>query len=375
MLSDGTFQAPVSVLTLLAIALLTLQFGIPVAYYLYAKTKWLKKGWNIRIDRSYRPKISVIIPTYNEEEYIERKLNNLLEQTYPLELIEVLIADDSSKDRTLDIIRRWIKKHPELNVKVITSETRKGKMRSIFDALKYVNGELVVITDADAILDKNALLNTVKYFADPSVGVLTASIKYYAEKFAEHENIYRNYYNVIRVAESKAHSTPIHSGVYQVIRRDIFEKIPQHSYIEDCFIASYVAFSGFRAIQVDDVWAYEPLRGSTIRTKIRRAQYNVATFLNAKRLAKKNNVYKPSQFDYIWNIEWYLYIINPWLLLIGIVLLFLSMIQGAIISRFLLVLGVLLLVLKTFRTWILQQIYLIIAMSKNLWNVETVWRK
>jgi len=354
---------------------LALHFGIPIAYYFYIKTKWLKRAWSIRMDKSYKPKISVIIPTFNEEEYIKRKLNNLLEQNYPSDLIEVLIVDDGSKDKTLDMAKEWLKKHPELNVKLITSETRKGKMKSIFDALKYVNSELVVITDADAMLDKNAILNTVKYFADSSVGALTASLKYYAGKFAEQENVYRDYYNVIRVGESKVHSTPIHSGVYQVIRKDVLGKIPQHPYIEDCFIASYIAFSGYRAIQVDDVWSYEPLRGSTVRTKIRRAQFNINTFLNAKKIVKKNNVYKPSLFEHIWKIEWYLYIINPWSLPLGIAFLFLAMTQGVVISGFLLVLGVLLLVLKTFRAWILQQVYLIVAMLKNLWNIETMWKK
>jgi cellulose synthase/poly-beta-1,6-N-acetylglucosamine synthase-like glycosyltransferase len=369
------FQIPTDILLLIAIASLALHFGIPIAYYLYAKTRWLKRGWGIRMDESYRPRISVIIPTFNEEEYIERKLNNLLEQNYPSDLIEVLIVDDGSKDKTLNIAKEWMKKHPELNVKLITSEARKGKVKSIFDALKYVNGEFIVITDTDAMVDKNAILNTVKYFADPSVGALTASLKYYAGKLAEHENIYRDYYNVIRVAESKVHSTPIHSGVYQVVRRDILERIPQNPYIEDCFIASYIAFAGYRAIQVDDVRSYEPLRGSTIRTKIRRAQFNIITFLNTKKIAKRTDAYKSSPFDYIWKIEWYLYIINPWLLPLGTTLLVMTMTQGFIISGFLLILGLTLLVSKTFRTWILQQVYLIVAMLKSLQSIETMWKK
>jgi cellulose synthase/poly-beta-1,6-N-acetylglucosamine synthase-like glycosyltransferase len=362
-------------LLLVALALLVLHFGVPLTYYVYAKTRWLKREWNIRMNESYRPRISIIIPTFNEEEYIEKKLDNLLEQGYPLDLIEVLIVDDGSKDKTLDIVKEWMKKHPELNVKLIVSESRKGKMKSIFDALKYVSGELVVITDADAMLDKNAILNTVKYFADPGVGALTASLKYYAGKLVEYENVYRDYYNIIRIAESKVHSTPIHSGVYQVVRRDILEKVPQEPYIEDCFIASYIAFSSYRAIQVGDVWSYEPMRGSTIRTKIRRAQFNISTFLNTKKITERTNTYKQSPFDYIWKIEWYLYIINTWLLLLGTTLLVMTLTQGFIISGFLLILGLILLVSKTFRTWILQQVYLIVAMLKNLQSIETMWKK
>ena len=368
-------QVSMTVLFLIALTLLALHFGVPLIYYVYAKTKWLKKEWNIRMDGSYRPRISIIIPTFNEEEYVKKKLDNLLEQGYPLDLIEVLIVDDGSKDKTLDIVKEWMKNHPELNVKLIISESRKGKMKGIFDALKYVSGELVVITDADAMLGKNAILNTIKYFADPSVGALTASLKYYAGKLVEYENVYRDYYNVIRIAESKVHSTPIHSGVYQVVRRDILEKVPREPYIEDCFIASCIAFSGYRAIQVDDVWSYEPMRGSTIRTKIRRAQFNISTFLNTKKITERTNTYKQSPFDYIWKIEWYLYVINPWLLILGTTLLVMTLTQGFMISGFLLILGLILLVSKTFRTWILQQVYLIVAMLKNLQSIETMWKK
>jgi hypothetical protein len=145
--------------------------------------------------------------------------------------------------------------------------------------------------------------------------------------------------------------------------------------MEDSFLASYIAFTGYRAIQVDDVRAYEPLRGSYIKTKIRRAQHNIATFLQAKKYAKEKGVYIPTSFEKIWKMEWWLYIISPWFLLIGATLLIMSVFYGSLIALILLGIGLMLLVLRVYRTWVLQQLYLIIAAVRNLWTRKITWSK
>lgn len=62
---------------IIAIVLLTIHFGIPLAYYYYAKTRWLPRPWNLRLDPNYQPKITIIIPIYNEANLIQSKLDNI----------------------------------------------------------------------------------------------------------------------------------------------------------------------------------------------------------------------------------------------------------------------------------------------------------
>jgi cellulose synthase/poly-beta-1,6-N-acetylglucosamine synthase-like glycosyltransferase len=71
----------------LAIALALVHFGFPLSYYLYLKRKWLNKPWDIRRDPSYRPRVSIIIPTYNEALLIESKLDDIARQNYPKEVM------------------------------------------------------------------------------------------------------------------------------------------------------------------------------------------------------------------------------------------------------------------------------------------------
>jgi cellulose synthase/poly-beta-1,6-N-acetylglucosamine synthase-like glycosyltransferase len=352
-----------------------IHFGVPLVYFLYVKSRWLKKYWNIKIDQNYRPKLTVIVPTYNEAEYIEKKINNIYEQDYPPELIETIIVDDCSTDKTLDIVNEWFKKNPNVNMKVIKAQERMGKIKNIFDSLKHATGSLIVLTDADSLLDKNALMNAVKYFADPVVGALTASLKCYSGKFMNTENIYKDFYNIIRVAESKMHSTPIHNGALQIFRKDILEKIPLHPKMEDCFLASYIAFTGYRAIQVDDVWAYEPLRVSYAKTKIRRARHNIIAFLQAKKYVKEKSAYRYTSFEKIWRMEWWLYIVNPWLLFMSVTLLLMSLFYGSLIALILLGAGLMLLFLKSYRIWILHQLFLAIASIRNIQTKEITWNR
>lgn len=64
-------------LELVAIALITIHFEVPLIYYWYLKTKWLNKPWNIKVNSNYKPKTTIIVPTYNEVHLIEEKLDNI----------------------------------------------------------------------------------------------------------------------------------------------------------------------------------------------------------------------------------------------------------------------------------------------------------
>ena len=109
------------------------------------------------------PTVTVIIPAYNEEKVIKKTLNNVLSLDYPNEKFEVLVINPSSKDHTAEIAREVISQRAR-KAKVIDATDdfeHHGKPRALNFGLKYAKGDIIVIYDADSIVDKMA----VKYLA------------------------------------------------------------------------------------------------------------------------------------------------------------------------------------------------------------------
>jgi len=366
----------------LALTLALVHFGVPLAYYWYAKTVWLPKPWNLKLDEAYKPKVTIILPTYNEARIIEERLNNLYEQDYPKELLSIVVVDSASTDGTLELVEKWVMEHKDIECKILREKCRRGMVPAINYALKTneFSGDIIVFTDADALWPTTALKNIVKYFADERVGVVTASVTYRKCGKPTTENVYRSYYNRLRVAESKKHSTPIHNGPLIAFRKDLLYKmglLPEYTGNDDSTPASVAAFMGYRAIQIDEVVVEEYIRKKQFWRKVRRSQHLIIHFLKTKKYVKSKNLYKYSKdLEIIWRIEWFLHIVNPWLLAASFTLFLLSCMTSLSPFSFgVLSMGTLLLGSKAYRTWILQQLCLVIAAIKNLKSIEIAWSK
>jgi len=364
-----------------ALILIVVHFGTPLAYYWYAKTRWLPKPWNIRVDGNYKPKVTVIIPTYNEAEFIQSKLDNIYDQDYPKSLMEVIVADSASTDGTTELVEEWSSKHTDINLELIKEPIRRGMVPALNYALQHcqIHGEITVFTDVDAFWDADALTRVTKYFADPSVGAITASIMPTTLGNDFLEDVYRNYYNLLRIAESKVYSTPVHNGVFMAFRTELLYKmggLPSYTGNNDSTPASVVAFMGYRAIQVDDVIVKEPVRESQLHRKIRRAQHLLLSFLKTKEYTKKLGVYRYTKpFERIWKVEWWLHLVSPWLLITSVILLVMDAFYGSFTAIALLGAGLIFLMSKLYRMWVLQQVYLVVAALRNLWTKEMVWSR
>jgi len=373
--------ADITLLLMIGLIAVVLHFGIPFTYFNYTK-RYINKPWNIRVNPDYNPHVTIIVPTYNESRHILKKLDNLAEQRYSKEKIDIVIVDSASEDGTPELVRKWMNKNKYLRILLLEEEKRRGMIHALNYALSkvdYDRTDVIIFTDADSFWDKNTLKNIVKYFADDRVGAVTASITTtYNEKI---ERTYRNYYNVIRIGESKIHSTPIHNGALIAFKSSAMKtigKLPDYTGNNDSTPASLIAFMGYRAIQIPEALVQEPVktRGEFLR-KVRRAQHLILHFINTKKYAVKKGLYKgKTKFDTIWRIEFFLNVVNPWLLVIGAPL-FLSVlaITNIILFITLITLAIITLLFKVPRTWIIYQIILSYAQIRNIKTKDLVWRK
>jgi cellulose synthase/poly-beta-1,6-N-acetylglucosamine synthase-like glycosyltransferase len=123
-------------------------------------------------DSTFRPKVTVIIPCFNEEKVIESSIKRILESTYPY--LDVIVADDGSKDTTSAIVAASFGDNPR--VKLLTMENG-GKAKALNRALGEATGEIIVALDADTQFEKETITRLVRWFIDPKIGAVAGNAK------------------------------------------------------------------------------------------------------------------------------------------------------------------------------------------------------
>ena len=193
------------------------------------------------------PLVSVIIPVYNEETVIERRIDNIFDTSYPSEKIEIIVVDSGSKDKTRSIIEERFSNM----VTLLTEEVRKGKAHAINLALKICKGEMVIITDGPTLFDKGAIAQLVDSLKNSSVGGV--SVLYKIPNADENyitasEHVFWLYKDKIRILESRVYSTSWLSGEACAFKKNIITKVNEDTLADDSNIALQLISKGYRAV-------------------------------------------------------------------------------------------------------------------------------
>jgi peptidoglycan-N-acetylglucosamine deacetylase len=125
---------------------------------------------------AYRPRVAVLIPAYNEEKVIERTIQGALDSDYPN--LRVVVIDDGSKDRTLEIARRAFAAEEAAGRVLILTRPNGGKAEALNSGLEHIgDAELFVGIDADTIIAPDAIARLVPHFLNPNVAAVAGNAK------------------------------------------------------------------------------------------------------------------------------------------------------------------------------------------------------
>jgi len=120
------------------------------------------------------PRVSILVPAYNEEKSISGTINALLELDYPKDKKEIIVINDGSKDNTSGIIREFMKKHKEI---ILLDKKNSGKADSLNQAIKIAKGDFIAVVDADSYPTKDVLKKMIGYFEnDEKVAAVTSKV-------------------------------------------------------------------------------------------------------------------------------------------------------------------------------------------------------
>jgi len=218
---------------------------------------------------NYEPTITFIIPCKNEEFSINKTITKCFEADYPKNKIEVIVINDGSTDRTLEVLMTLKKQLPELIV--VNWEKNKGKREGMAEGFRRAKGEIVIQLDSDSYIDPKTIHNLVNPFINPTVGGVCAH--------ADPENSDKNWltkiqaayyfvsFKIQKAAESTFHLVFCLSGCCSAYRRDIILPILDDflkekflglpvTWGDDRSLTNWVIKRGYKTIYTDKAQAY-----------------------------------------------------------------------------------------------------------------------
>jgi glycosyltransferase involved in cell wall biosynthesis len=171
------------------------------------------------------PAVSLIVAAHNEEDVIERRVENLLALDYPAEKLEIVVASDASTDRTDELIEAVAAR--QTRVRLIRAP-RGGKVAAQNLAVRETGGDILAFSDANATWPADALRKLVRSFADPEVGYVTGRATYADADGTNREGAYWAFELWLREQESQLGSVTGGNGpIYAVRREDYVDVDPR----------------------------------------------------------------------------------------------------------------------------------------------------
>ncbi len=221
-------------------------FFIGYTYFLYgALLQFVALFRNREVGRAdHTPDITVIIPCYNEEKIVRRKIENTLHSDYPSEKMQVIVASDCSSDSSEEIVREYA----DQNVHLVRQQERKGKHFAQELALRQATGSIIVFTDMGLEVTRDGFSKLVSNFADKSIGCVSSKDKIISvDGDVSSEGIYIRYDMHLRLLESRVCSSTGMTGAFYAVRRELCDDwIPELS--NDFYLPLKAVMKGFRTI-------------------------------------------------------------------------------------------------------------------------------
>jgi cellulose synthase/poly-beta-1,6-N-acetylglucosamine synthase-like glycosyltransferase len=232
-------------------------------------------------DDAYLPSVAVIVTAYNEEDAIERRLENLRALDYPPELLEIVVTSDASTDRTEELAET-------AGARVIRNP-RGGKVAAQDAAVRATDAEIVAFSDANATWAPDAVRKLVRNFADPRVAYVCGRLRLEAPDGSNKEGVYWRYELVTRAGESRLGSVTAGNGaIYALRRSDYVEVDPRFGH--DLSLPYLMVQHGRRAVYEPDALAFErptPTNESEYRRKVRMFEHSWLIVLRGRMLRRQ----------------------------------------------------------------------------------------
>lgn len=234
----------------------------------------------IRIKRLFRgkksqpiaeePSITFIVPCYNEKDIIDQKVANTLALDYPKDKLEIIFISDGSNDGTDAAIAR------HESIRLMHRTERKGKAAAMNRAIEEAQHPIIVFTDANTIINAQALRLIARHYADPQIGAVAGEKRL---RLQEKENasgagegIYWKYESLLKKWDTELLTVVGAAGELFSVRKELYEHLEEDTLLDDFMQTLRIAGKGFRVVYEPEAYAVETASASVkeeLKRKIR----------------------------------------------------------------------------------------------------------
>ena len=201
------------------------------------------------------PEVTLMVCAYNEEDIIAEKMDNTRSLDYPSDRLHLVWVTDGSNDNTNVLLSAY----PE--VKVIYSPERRGKAAALKHGIKEIDTEIVMMTDANTMLNPEAVREVARLMQDPKVGCVSGEKKVMArsnsDEAAQGEGLYWKYESTLKRLDSELYSAMGAAGELCVIRRQLMTDIPDDTLLDDFIISMEIVKKGYKIAYTSNAYAME----------------------------------------------------------------------------------------------------------------------
>lgn len=236
-------------------------------------------------DLRYSPPVSLVIPCYNEAHILSGKIQNCQQLDYPRELLKIYFITDGSTDGFREVMTSY----PEF---VLLHEDRRGgKTAAENRAMQFIDTPIVVFSDANTMLNSEAIRNIVRHFRDGKVGCVSGEKRVVVEEkdsaSSAGEGMYWRYESFLKRLDSEFNSAVGAAGELVAFRTDLYEILPEDTILDDFMQSMLIASKGYKIVYEPNAYAMETGSASISEEMKRKIRISAGGWQSIQRLWSK----------------------------------------------------------------------------------------
>lgn len=265
--------------------------GYGIVLYILVKIKeMLFSPDNAEISEMELPEVTLLIAAYNEERIVDDKMANCAELNYPAEKLKIVWITDGSTDKTNEKLASYS------NVLVYFESKRGGKTAALNRAMKLVNTDIVIFTDANTMLNQDAIKEIVLAFFNPEVGCVAGEKRIALDNtgnISSHgEGAYWRYESALKDLDSRLNTAVGAAGELFAVRKNLYEYVEEDTLLDDFVISMRIAQKGFKIRYCKNAFAVEGGSLNMAEEKKRKVRIAAGGIQSVIKLSSLLNIFK-----------------------------------------------------------------------------------